>query len=266
MKAQSASLTGTARVVPIADLVRHPDYQVRQEIDTGTVGNYANIIAAHAQAWREDPKGNAHGGTPFPPIRVAIVNGAPVVVDGWHRLAAHDKLGLPTIEAEIVEGVTDKEAQWLAAAANLQHGLQLGREDWRRAFRAFVRAGHHHVENLQGRRHPTGNKHYKSYAQITKECRLPVRKTTIHRWMRQDFPSVWRTMGEAGNGANGEGRGRDLDGLFAKHAIAALEHTVASARGVRKPATRGAIIEALKGAIGAVERQGPWTPPEASEF
>ena len=111
----------------ISRLVRDPSYQVRQRVDEATVARYANILAE---------------GVAMPPIRVASVNGVLVLVDGWHRVAAHDRRGLREIEAEVIKA-TASEAQWMAAAANLSHGLPLRRAEIRTAFQALIRARQH---------------------------------------------------------------------------------------------------------------------------
>lgn len=55
---------------------------------------------------------------------VAMVGGVPLVVDGWHRVAALRHIGRGRVEAEVVEASRD-EALVLAMMANLRHGLPL---------------------------------------------------------------------------------------------------------------------------------------------
>ena len=124
---QTGADTGTAHEVLIADLVRDRSFQVRAGLDRATVTRYANVLKA---------------GITMPPIRVAVVDGAAVVVDGWHRLAAVELLGGTTIEAVVVEA-SERDARWMAAQANLQHGRPLKSVEVREAFRFYIRARKH---------------------------------------------------------------------------------------------------------------------------
>jgi hypothetical protein len=85
--------------------------------------------------------------------------------------------------------------------------------------------------------------------------------------MRQDFPGVWKAMGQADVwSGSGEGRAKDPDSIFLKHTVKAIEGITASARGVRDAGLRGAIIQAMRDATEALEGQGKWTLPEPLEF
>jgi hypothetical protein len=122
----------------------------------------------------------------MPPIKVALIEDARVVVDGWHRLAALEKIGRYEVEGEIVKA-TAREALWLAAQANLEHGLPLKSPEIRAAFRAYIRAQQH--------RGPRGN--LKSYRQIAQELGGVRRYTTIRNWMKKDFRKIFDAMGGA---------------------------------------------------------------------
>ena len=58
----------------VADLILDPEMQCREGVDEATVRRYATAM------------GN---GAEFPAIGVALVDGVPFVVDGWHRVKAH---------------------------------------------------------------------------------------------------------------------------------------------------------------------------------
>jgi hypothetical protein len=59
------------------------------------------------------------------------------LVDGHHRFAAHEKLGLEVIAVAIVDGTLDV-ALWMSWAANRGHGLRRTRQNMRRAILAAV--------------------------------------------------------------------------------------------------------------------------------
>jgi len=68
----------------------------------------------------------------LPPIRVFLVDGAKVVVDGNHRVEAARRLDLPEVDAEVKKGTTDEAAE-AAALANVGHGKPLSNAEKRTA-------------------------------------------------------------------------------------------------------------------------------------
>lgn len=113
--------------VEVADIVTRADWQVRVKVDGGTVQNYASEMRA---------------GAAFPPLRIARIDGALYLVDGWHRLEAARVNGESSVGA-VVSDMTEAEAQWAAAQANLTHGLPLKPREVREVFRAYVRSKQH---------------------------------------------------------------------------------------------------------------------------
>lgn len=259
MKVQPAFLSGAVATVAIQLLVRHADYQVRQEINPETVDRYANVLRAHPEALGRDAEGNPLGRSPLPPIKVAMVNGALVVVDGWHRIAAHEQLELRDIEAEITGNLSEEDARWMAAKANMQHGLPLKRKELRAAFGAFVKAHQHVIRDPQGR--PYADR-FKSYAVITSDFGGLAGRSTIQRWMQEDFPKIAREIGEGFSGHPAEPPGGGPEGASLRRTLEAIGQAGANARGVHQPGNRGAIVEALEGALRGVMEQGPWWRPE----
>src|SRR5215213_3637499 len=125
-KAESATAPIRARVL-IADIIQDPLFQVREKLDRGTVTRYADAMKV---------------GTELPPIAVMKVNGAPMLIDGWHRVAAARRLGIGELVAIISKGSED-DLRWEAAKANLTHGLPLKKKELRPVFQAYVRSGQH---------------------------------------------------------------------------------------------------------------------------
>jgi len=159
--------------VAIRDLLLLPDYQCRFGVTPRKVREYATAIRRDAT---------------FPPILVARVNGAAIVVDGWHRVHAHEDAGRSTIEAIVVDA-TAHEAQRMAATANTTHGLPLKPREKHRAFNAFMSSGGH-IEPKTAR--------WLSYREIAAALGGTSSHNTIANWMRRDFPNIARAMGPGG--------------------------------------------------------------------
>lgn len=71
-------------------------------------------------------------GESLPPVVVAMIEDAPYLVDGLHRIEAAKKIGRTEIDAECFEGTRD-DALRVALAANQKHGLRPTNADKRRA-------------------------------------------------------------------------------------------------------------------------------------
>jgi uncharacterized ParB-like nuclease family protein len=107
------------RKLKIDDLVLDPRLQARAGCNEEAIGEYAEALK---------------DGKEFPPITVVSVDGALYVVDGWHRVKAHEDADLEEIDATVQEGAWSTAIAW-AAAANAAHGLRRTPDDKRRAVR-----------------------------------------------------------------------------------------------------------------------------------
>lgn len=230
-----------AHEVSIASILCDPSYQVRQKIDPGTVRRYANIYR--------------NGGT-MNPVTIAKVNETVVLVDGWHRIAALESLGHHTVCAVVVEA-TEKEARWMAAKANMEHGLPLKASEYRNAFKAYIRAKQHLLN--RGR--------FKSYRQIAQELGGQKNHTTIRNWMKEDFPKIAQQY-------RGDDTRKEQSGLadktseestFAVTARDALNTALAAFRGIEKPEDRGTVIELAEKVVKEMKAGEPWVTP-VSDF
>lgn len=232
-------MTTTTTTVQIASLLRDRRFQLRGKLDKSTIQRYAAVYRA---------------GKEMPPIKVAKVNGAPVVVDGWHRLAALESIGRTEVEAEIVTA-TEKEARWLAAEANLSHGLPLKRRELREAFVAYVRAGKYRDK----RGWP------KSYRSIAEEFGSP--HTTIRNWMKKGFPKIAQQYSDESYSKNPGGLPeRQREEGFTTTARRHLQDALAASRGVTSPSDRFNLMELAKQVLAEIETGGPWEPPEPFDF
>jgi hypothetical protein len=109
------------------------------------------------------------------------------VIDGWHRFRAHEETRMERIKARVIH-CSPERAMWLAALANMHHGLPLKRGDQRRVFRRYITA----AEN----RNPDGSP--KSYRDIEADLGGLRGASTIHGWMQRDFPMLAAEMAKRG--------------------------------------------------------------------
>jgi hypothetical protein len=92
--------------------------------------------ALYDNATLEEYRDAMESGATFPPIVVVEDGDSLWLVDGFHRVAAAQKLGRKTIDANVRQG-TLEEAQWLACAAN--RGLMRTNADKRAAVIAALK-------------------------------------------------------------------------------------------------------------------------------
>ena len=169
------SSTTTTSHVTLAQLCRAPEFQVRKRLDQNTVNRYASAIKAGQQ---------------LPPLQVALVDNVPCLVDGYHRAAALEALGYLEVEATITPTTRD-EALWMAASANLTHGLPLKSSEVRAAFRVYI----------QTKQHRKGKGRLKSFREMAQE--LGRSHNTIRNWMTEDFPRLAKEYGGHQPGGDG---------------------------------------------------------------
>lgn len=238
--AMNERVSEAVRTVSIADLVCDEALQVRVKLDEATIKGYAAKYRT---------------GVDMAPIKVAVVEGVPLLVDGWHRLAALKSNGSTTAQAVVIEGITRADAEWMAAQANVAHGLPLKAKEVRNVFRSYIRA----------RKHLKGRGKTKSYRDIAEELGTGTSFNTVQRWMWKDFPDIAKRMGGAED-FKGKGGLREVDdeGRYLDLAQKGVEQAVAAARGITSEEARGRLIAALEAAVDAVKAAGPWVPPPPS--
>lgn len=196
---------GGLALVPLAEIVEVPEWQPRDGTSEATIRRYASAYEAGAE---------------MPPLLVARVmlgcagacdGGGQVrlaLLDGWHRLAALRSLGRDYAECRVLPGVlTEQDAAWRAAEANLRHGLPLKTREVRKAFRAYVRAGQHRRER-QGGAMARQQQAFKSYRDMAAELG-GVSHNSVRNWMFGDFLAVARAIA----GASAAVGGGDLPAL-----------------------------------------------------
>jgi hypothetical protein len=231
----SSSLTRIEpRVLRLEQIVLDDRFQFRP-LDRGTVKKYAS-------AYRAD--------VTMPPVKVADLKGALILTDGWHRVAARESLGEQRVEAIVVPASSEKEVRWLAAQANLEHGLPLKPKQYREVFRAYIKA----------RRHRNENGSFKSYRDIATELGGARGHTTIRNWMEKDFPGVYRAMGGRAEPVDFPEDDPEPEQTLAAVVLDALKAARAALPGVTDPNDLGDIVAELE-AMMAVAKRWTWVPP-----
>lgn len=111
-------MTKPTKKYPYAELVLDPRCQARAEVNADAVEDYR--VAYEAKVV-------------LPPLDVVLVEGAPYVVDGWHRMAGAAKAGVAWMPTTVVGTGTIDDAIHAALAANRANGLRRTNADKRRA-------------------------------------------------------------------------------------------------------------------------------------
>lgn len=226
--------------VLLSKVIRHGPLQVRKKLDIGAVRRYADMTKA---------------GSAPPPIKVGRVGGVLYLVDGWHRLEAGaiQTQQLFTNEPEVralVAEMTEEQARWEAAKANLGHGVPLKPREYRTVFRAFIRAKKHHKEK----------KRYMSYREMAAALGVGVGHTTLRNWTMKDFPRLAHALGGNDHG-NTEGQqpppeGRSLDEEHCHEAHRALQALAQHATAISDAKVRWELLQGLEDAAGRLRAAG----------
>lgn len=120
----------------LRDIAIDPELQVRLKTHEDTMSTYR-------KAYQQ--------GQEFPPLLVAEAGSGYVLLDGFHRFGGALGAGLVKLPCKVI--FADRtQWPWLAAEANLRHGLPLNRLERRETFKRYVRAGMHRKGSLGLRR------------------------------------------------------------------------------------------------------------------
>lgn len=164
MSVNQGEVVKVARV----DIVKNPEWQVREKLNAKRVEQYRKAYKA---------------GAPMPPIELADIKGTLYLIDGWHRCEAQTELGWTHFEATIT--VMDKnEAKWRAAAANLTHGESYKKPERRKAFNVFVATKQNKLR---------GGK-LMSYREMALAFGGDPSHVTIRKWVKDDHPALFKGL------------------------------------------------------------------------
>jgi hypothetical protein len=238
--AQEVRASPEPQPVCIAWLLRSPTYQVRTKLDAGTLARYQT-------RWESlDRSADA-----FPPVRVALVSGALVLVDGYHRVEAGRMAGLQEVLAVVTEA-SAAEARWLAAEANLTHGLPLSKKEVRNAFRVYMQSGRYRLPN-------TG---FKSFRAIAQDLGGAVSYRTVWNWTQADFKRIAKQMSGLDPVGTGGPKGVPKVDPMVVEAIEGLARLRAAAAGVSDPEERGKLIRDTESVLTDLKAAGVYVFPE----
>lgn len=106
------------RLEKIDELVFDWKLYPRKSIDYSIVYRYAKALKA---------------GAVFPPIKVGLLNGTKIIVDGVHRVKAHQNLGIDHIRSVSLPFKSEAELFAEAVKCNSSHGRPFGYEDIRKS-------------------------------------------------------------------------------------------------------------------------------------
>jgi hypothetical protein len=156
--------------VPISNIANLNDarFQIRDTLKRQTVQRYAQAMRAF------------EGYGEFPPVKLAEWRGDFYIVDGFHRTAAALTINLHSIPAKITKVNTEDAVAWLAAEANLTHGLSLNSKGRHEVFSVYMRT----------KRYLTKQGRPKALREISAELKGTVDKNTVSRWINKDYPRL----------------------------------------------------------------------------
>lgn len=233
--------------IRIREIVRDPTLQVRKEMSRETIRNYETAY---------------HNQVELPPLVVTPRPGtfptdsAYLLLSGFHRFEALKNIGQEKIKAKVIETPLDTSPhvlRWIGGRENLTNGLSLKKKDLRELFRAYVKAGMHREGSS-----------LKSYRTIAKELAL-VTHQTLHNWMREDFPSVFKAMRkvEQDTTNQAEGTGGRLIVLpdFSLRNIELFHHDIIQAAKEAENDTRWEMREKLHELVKQFDIAAPCNPP-----
>lgn len=102
-------------------------------VDSSLQPRVRGLDADHVRALQEAPEG-------WPPLLVVQRGDQYLLIDGFHRLAAAQNLGLDTVRVKVVPAPADGDLHALAFSSNAAHGRPLSLSD-RRAFAEKILRG-----------------------------------------------------------------------------------------------------------------------------
>ena len=227
------------QTVFLEDILAPETCPYRTKLDKNTVERYERAYSL---------------GTEMPPLRVAKINNALRLYDGFHRLAALTNIGAPRTKVCIVEGLDPQGLGWQGAALNMQHGKPLTGQDRIRAFKVYMEAGQNRKERNA----------LKSYREIAEDFQGHLRTTTLHRWMHKFYPKIANRMSK-GKGAMKEHPAIDHEQGVLKEGIAYIGQTMAAYNYLQNEDKRGAMVAAMEQNLKDMKAGGGFRYPEIDE-
>jgi len=226
-------------------IVQDPNLQARNMLDKSTVEQYAAAYQAEAA---------------MPPVRVAMVDGLHMLVDGWHRVAALRSLNCTSVQAEVTESKAS-EALLAAMTANLKHGLPLKPRERNNAIRKALSA------YISARKHLMGKKHLKPLREIADDLGNHVSHSTIRNWLWKDHRKIAVRYGDGKPYENNGGSRPFKLSVLTPELVCrgSIDNVLAAYQGVIDSEAKGKLIGLMRETLERMEKGGNWRI-ETSEF
>ena len=250
MTVTSVRIEQDAVLLPLSSFVRDEANQVRLRMSDEAVERYQTMYAA------EEP----NGAPALPPVLVAeLPSGVLLLVDGFHRVRAQERLGRTELLCTVIECADRFEAVWLGSARNTTHGVPLTQKERFRHFKTYVAAGQHFKAGVK--RGTLAD--VKSYREMAKEMALS--HTTIERWMRKAYPKLARELAARGQG---QLERENASRLAPKVAVAltpteeclrAIRNTRRQFKGVTNPDDRGEVLSEMQTTMEKMRESAPFS-------
>jgi hypothetical protein len=214
-------------------IIKHQPFQIRKRLDDSAISRYRTM---------------AQAGKVAPPIKLGLIGSSYYLLDGWHRMEAGALTCVGDSVLALVAVMTEKQALWIAADANMGHGVPLKRAELRDHFRAFIRSG----------QHKKARNGVMSYREMGEALGKP--HTTIRNWVREDFPRLFASLGAEGIGNPSPGlppitvRTLDEERIDQAHEAARTLRQIGDV--LTTAEARGELVVILREAIQALEGDG----------
>jgi hypothetical protein len=223
--------------VNISDIAQLNELQFREKLDLGKIQTYAHVYSSEEHS--------------MPPIHLALIDGALVLVDGWHRLAALKKLGRTEAEA-IIEEMTIEQAIGKAALCNLKHGVPLSRREIKTAFIGYMKANLFIDDKGKA----------KSSRILESEFYGVVKYKTMLEWLKHELPEIYHNHYAK--------EYKPVKGFSPKERTSLVPELTdyiyrvkSTFRLVKDEDERGALIEYMEKALKEMKEGGGWRYPTA---
>lgn len=219
--------------VSLDAIIKHQPFQIRKRLDEGAVKRYRAMSLAGKDA---------------PPIKLGLIGSSYYLLDGWHRMEAEAMRFAGDAVLALVAVMTEKQALWIAADANIAHGVPLKRAELRDHFRAFIKSG----------QHKKARNDVMSYREMGEALGKP--HTTIRNWVKEDFPRLFASLGAEGTGNPSPGlppgtvRTLDEERIDQAHEAARTLRQIGDV--LTTADARGELVAILREAIQALEDDG----------
>ncbi len=150
------------------DIVKNPDWQLREKLNASRVKHYRSVYKS---------------GASMPPITLADIKGTLYLIDGWHRCEAQSELGWSHFDATIMP-MTKSAAQWRAASANLTHGESYKKPERKKAFNVFIST----------KQNKASEGKLMSYREMALAFGGDPSHVTIRNWVKVDHPMLFKAL------------------------------------------------------------------------